>query len=83
MTASKKIKTIDNKIEQNKVQYNLDRQTATISALSSGNVGKYESGEDILLEKKLLEKAVTMKRPECSSLHSELKKETDIAKRLI
>ena len=47
MTASKKIKTIDNKIEQNKVQYNLDRQTATISALSSGNVGKYESGEDI------------------------------------
>ena len=83
MTAGKKIKTIDNKIEQNKVQYNLDRQAATISALSSGNVGKYESGEDILLEKKLLEKVVTMKRPECLSLRSELKKETDIAKRLI
>ena len=35
---SKKIKTIDNKIEQNKAQYNLDRQTAKISVLSSGNV---------------------------------------------
>ena len=38
MSITKKIKTIDNKIEQNKDQYNLDRQTATISALSSGNV---------------------------------------------
>ena len=27
MTASGKIKLIDNKIEQNKAQYNLDRQT--------------------------------------------------------
>ena len=35
---SKKIKTIDNKIEQNKAQYNLDRQTAKISVLSSGNI---------------------------------------------
>ena len=28
MTVSEKIKTISNKIEQNKVQYDLDRQTA-------------------------------------------------------
>ena len=42
MSVSEKIKTIDNKIEQNKAQYNLDRQTAKISALSSGNVSKYE-----------------------------------------
>ena len=38
MSISEKIKTIDNKIEQNKAQYNLDRQTAKISALSSENV---------------------------------------------
>ena len=38
MRISEKIKTIDNKIEQNKAQYNLDRQTAKISALSSENV---------------------------------------------
>ena len=59
MTDSEKIKTINKKIEQNKAQYDLDRQTAKISALSSGNVSKYEFliGEDVLSEKKLLEKA--------------------------
>ena len=40
MTVSEKIKTTDNEIEQNKFQYNLDWQTAKISALSSGNVSK-------------------------------------------
>ena len=46
--------TIDNKIEQNKAQYNLDRQTAKIFALSSGNVSKYEflTGKDVLPGKK-------------------------------
>ena len=38
MSISEKIKAINNKIEQSKVQYNLDRETAKISALSSGNV---------------------------------------------
>ena len=41
MSSNEKFKTIDNKIEQNKAQYDLDRETAKISALSSGNVGKY------------------------------------------
>ena len=64
MSVCKKIKTIDNKIEQNKAQYNLDRQTVMVSALSSGNVGKYEflAGQDILPEKELLEKTSTIKR---------------------
>ena len=64
MSTSEKIKTIDNKLEQNKAQYNLDRQTAKISPLSSGNVSKFEflSGKDVLPEKELLEKAATMKR---------------------
>ena len=34
MSISEKIKTINNKIQQNKVQYDLDRQTAEISSLS-------------------------------------------------
>ena len=42
MTVNEKIKIVNNKIEQTKAQYNLDRQTAKILALSSGNVGKYE-----------------------------------------
>ena len=64
MTVIKKIKTIDNKIEPNKAQYDLDRQTTKISALSSGSIGKYEfvTGKGLLLEKNLLEKAGTIKR---------------------
>ena len=38
----KETKTTDNKIEQKKAQFNLDRQTANISALSSENVSKCE-----------------------------------------
>ena len=63
MTISKKIKAINNKIEQNKAQYSLDRQTAKISSLSSGNVSKYEflTCKDVFPTKDLLEKAATMK----------------------
>ena len=63
MSISVKIKATNNKIEQNKGQYNLDRQTAKISALSSGNIGKYEfvTGKDVLPEKNLLA------RKSCSS----------------
>ena len=42
MAASEKIKAIDNKTEQNKAQYDLDRQSFNISALSLGNISKYE-----------------------------------------
>ena len=42
MSISEKMKAINNKIEQKKAQYNLERQIAKISALSSGNVSKYE-----------------------------------------
>ena len=34
MSISEKIKAINNKMEQNKAQYDLDRQSAKISALS-------------------------------------------------
>ena len=69
----KKIKAINNKIERNKALYNLDRQTAQISTLSSGNVSKSEwlTSKDVLPEEDLLEKAVV--------LGKELKKQTSIA----
>ena len=38
MTFNEKIKVTDNKIEQNKTQYYLDRQTDMISVLLSLNV---------------------------------------------
>ena len=53
MTITEKIKTINNKVEQNKSQCNLDRQTAKISALSSGNVSRNKL-LNVLLEKDLL-----------------------------
>ena len=51
------MKTIDNTIEKNKAQYNLDKQTVKISALSSRYLGKYGflTGENVLPEKGLLE----------------------------
>ena len=63
MIISEKIKTTNNKIEQSKAQFDLDGQTAKISALSSGNVNKCEflTGKDVLPEKDLIEKAETKK----------------------
>ena len=42
--------TIDDKIRDEKLQYDINRKTAKISALSSGKIDKYEylSGEEIL-----------------------------------
>ena len=64
MIISEKMKAINNKIEQNKVQYDSDIQTAKISVLSSENVSKDEllTAKDVLPEKALLEKAAAMKR---------------------
>ena len=69
MNISEKIKAISNKIEQNKAQYDLDRQTAKTSALLSRNVSKYEflTGKDVLPEKDLPKKSITIKRFEYSS----------------
>ena len=75
MTVSEKTKTIDNKIEKNKVQYDLDRQTSKISALSSGNVSKHEFliSKDVLPGKYLIEKATTLTRFEYSPLSKWIK----------
>ena len=42
--------TIDDKIEDEKIQYDINREAAKISALSSGKIDKYEylTGEEIL-----------------------------------
>ena len=75
MSIKEKIKVITNKMEQNKAQYNLDRQTAKISAISSGNVSEYEflTGKDVLPRTNLFEKAAAIKRFEYSPLGSELR----------
>ena len=56
----------NNKIKQNKAQYDLDRKAAKISALSSRNVSKYEFliSKDVLSEKYFLEKVAAIKKYE-------------------
>ena len=59
MNISEKIKAINNRIQQNKAKYDLVRQTAKISALSSRNVNKCEflTGKYLLPEKGLARKS--------------------------
>ena len=85
MSISEKIKGINNKIEQNEAQFNLDRQTANISTLSSGNISKYEllTNKNVLPEKDLLEKAAALKRFEYSPLGKELKHKLTLLKNSI
>ena len=42
MTRKEQVKTLDDKINASKRQYNLDRINAEISAYSSGGLPKYE-----------------------------------------
>ena len=42
MTEADQIKILDRKIKQNEAQHDLDKKAAKISALSSGNLDKYE-----------------------------------------
>ena len=83
MNISEKIKAINNEIKQNKVQYDLGRHTAKISALSSGNVSKYEflTGKDVLPEKDLIGKAAALNKFEYSPLGKELKAQTSVAEK--
>ena len=83
MNISEKIKAINNKNQQNKVRYDLDRQTTKISALSSGNVSKYEflTGKYFLPEKDLLEKAAALKRCEYSLWDKKLNAQTKVAEK--
>ena len=59
MTVTDQIKTLNKKIKQNEGQYDLDREAAKISALSSNNLDKYEysTGEDLGLKPGTVEQA--------------------------
>ena len=48
MTLTEQVKILDDKIEANKAQYDLNREAAKVSALSSGELKKdeYLTGEE-------------------------------------
>ena len=57
MTVTDQIKILNRKIKQNELQYNLEREAAKISALSSKNLDKFEllTGEDLDLKPSTIE----------------------------
>ena len=59
MIVTDQIKILNRKIMQNEAQYDLDRKSAKISALSSNNLDKYEylTGEDLGLKPSTIEQA--------------------------
>ena len=59
MTINKQIKILDDKIRSNQAKYNLDRQNAKISALSRGELDKYEylTDEDLGYKPDVVQKA--------------------------
>ena len=59
MTLTEQVKVLDDKIRANKAQHELDREAAKISALSSGELEKYEylTGEDLGYKPDVIQKA--------------------------
>ena len=59
MTINEQIKIPDKKIRSNQAQYDLDKQNTKISALSSGELDKYEylTGEDLGYKPEVVQKA--------------------------
>ena len=59
MTINEQIKILDNKIGSNQAQYDLHRQNAKISTLSSGELDKYEyvTGEGLGYKPDVVQKA--------------------------
>ena len=59
MTLTDELKILDDKIKANQAQYDLDREAAKISALSSKELDKYEylTGEDLGYQPSIAEKA--------------------------
>ena len=59
MMLTEQVKILDDKIKANKSQYDLDREAAKISALSSGELEKYEylTGKDLGYKPDVIQKA--------------------------
>ena len=72
-----KIITIDDQIRDEKLQYDINREAAKISALSSNKIGKYEypTGEEILPsnQKEVIEQAKFTYSPLGKAFEKEIK----------
>ena len=77
MTINEQIKILDNKIRPNQAQYDLDKQNGKISALSSGELDKYEylTGEDLVYKPDVVQKAKFEYSPLGQGFNKELEKD--------
>ena len=75
MTLTDELKILDDKIKTNQTQYDLDREAAKISALSSKELGKYEylSGEDLGYKPGVVKQAKFEYSPLGAALNSKVK----------
>ena len=69
--------TIEDQIKDEKIQYDINREAAKISALSSGKIDKYEylTGEEILLlnQQQIIQKAKFNYSPLGKALEKQIK----------
>ena len=79
MALTGQVKIFDDKIKANKAQFDLDGEAAKISALSSGELGKYEylTGEDLGFKPEVLEKVKFQYSPLGEALKNNVKTKTD------
>ena len=77
MTLTEQVKILDDKIKPNKAQYDLDRQAAKISALSSGELEKYGylTGEDLGYKPDVVQKVKFQYSPLGEAFHKAFKKD--------
>ena len=79
--------TIDDQIRDEKLQYDINRETAKISALSSGKIHKYEylTGEDILPsnQQKIIEQAKFTYSPLGKAFEKQIKTIEDQGKKQV
>ena len=59
MTLTEQVEILNDKIKENQAQYDLDREAAKISALSSKELDKYEylTGEDLGYKPDIIQRA--------------------------
>ena len=76
---------VDDKIRDEKVQYDINREAAKISALSSGKIDKYEDliGEEIKEEMRVIEQAKFTYSPLGKALEKQTKTIEDQGKKQI
>ena len=77
MTLTEQVKILNDKFRANKAEYDLDRQAAKISALSSAELQKYEylTAEDLGYKPKVLEKVKFQNSPLGEAFNKAFKKD--------